>query len=304
MKFYFFKRKSRKQVIMIIPIQREGAVSPSTSNYFTNPTTSKTSSSTYTSKKSVRITPKITEVEFLPRPSSQQNHVHQTTVPVSILSSSKSKSSDFNDLSALNMFESSNKRWIRDDMDDFVLPSLTSPSLLKDKFDSFSNHAMTSMSMPRPAFRQMQMDHHPIKIDTFVTESDKYVVSFSKKKLGDNFTKKYLSRNNTQCFSSFLSQLTLNVEKFKPDEIQVKVTDDTISVTGKHEEKQDEANFSCQEYSRKHTLPPGVKADDVKCALSLSGVLTISAPRKEFHALQQREITIPIKHSGLPAIRV
>jgi len=258
---------------MIIPIQREGDVSPSTSNYFNNPITSKTSSSTYTSKKSVRITPKITEVEILPRPSSRQKDLHHQTVPVSILSSSKSKSSDFNDLSALNMFESSNKRWAREDMDDFLLPSLTSPSLLRDKFDNFSNQAMTSMSMPRPAFRQMQLDAHPIKIDTFVTEADKYV-------------------------------LTLNVEKFKPDEIQVKVTDDTISVTGKHEEKQDEANFSCQEYSRKHTLPPGVKADDVKCALSLSGVLTISAPRKELPALRQHEITIPIKHSGLPAIRV
>jgi len=257
---------------MIIPIQREGArdfpfPSAPHNNYPTH-------STSFSTKKSVRITPKITDVEILPRQTVKQHqtesHSSQTStpVPVSIL-----KSSDWTGNQALKRFEDTNKRWARDDIDDFVLPSLLpSRSLLKDRFDNF-----TSQSMMTPMFSRglaFPMQDHPIKIETFATEVDRYV-------------------------------LTLNVQQFKPDELQVKVTDDTIHVTGKHEEKQDDANFSCQEYSRRHTLPPGVKADDVKCALGLSGILTISAPRKELPTLQH-ERSIPIKHSGqtLPAIRV
>jgi crystallin alpha B len=90
------------------------------------------------------------------------------------------------------------------------------------------------------------------------------------------------------------------VQQFKPEELQVKITDDTISITGKHEEKQDERNFSCQEYSRKHSLPQGVKADDVKCRMSVDGILTVTAPRKvQQPALENVGRTIPIQHSAI-----
>lgn len=201
------------------------------------------------------------------RPVVVQPKQQENFKPVSILSSSKSH--DWSDMSnsALKMFEASNKRWAAENNveNNFLVPSFntSTQSLFKDnKFDNFSNRIMTPM-----------FQDHPIKIETFVTESDRYV-------------------------------LTLDVRQFKAEEIQVKVADETISVSGKHEEKQDEGNFSYQEYSRKHSLPPGVRASDVKCVLSSDGILTITAPRKEQPALQQSERTIAIKHSGLPAIRV
>jgi len=94
------------------------------------------------------------------------------------------------------------------------------------------------------------------------------------------------------------------VNQFTPDELQVKITDTTISVSAKHEDKRDEHNFSCQEFSRSHTLPHGVKPDDVKCELSSDGVLTISAPKPApAKALHNKETNIPIQHIA-PAIRV
>jgi HSP20 family molecular chaperone IbpA len=93
------------------------------------------------------------------------------------------------------------------------------------------------------------------------------------------------------------------VKQFKPEELKVNITDSTISVSAKHEDKKDQHNFSCQEFSRSHTLPPGVKADDVKCELSSDGVLTISAPKPVQKSRPSRETNIPIQHI-VPAIRV
>lgn len=152
---------------MIIPIQREG----SNSVPLSHPTSFKTTSA-HTSKKSVRITPKITEIEMRPqtRPVVVQPKQQENFKPVSILSSSKSH--DWSDMSnsALKMFEASNKRWAAENNveNNFLVPSFntSTQSLFKDnKFDNFSNRIMTPM-----------FQDHPIKIETFVTESDRYVV--------------------------------------------------------------------------------------------------------------------------------
>jgi hypothetical protein len=145
---------------MIIPIQREGGAHSST---FTEVPTGQTkSSSTYTSKKSVRITPKVTEIEM-------RHPMRQTPLSVSFdttkdfpTTSSVAKSNwDRDEFSALKVFDESNKRWARDDIEGFLLPSVTSRSLLKDKFDNFTNN---------------MFHEHPIKIETFAAEADKYLV--------------------------------------------------------------------------------------------------------------------------------
>jgi hypothetical protein len=165
---------------MIIPIQREGAISPSHHqfNTYSQPSTSKTSSSTYTSKKFVQITPKITDVEILPRQKFQPEST--TNIPVSILSTSKSNKSKFNkqwdDLPALKRFETTSNNWIRDNNNDIMDNSFrdfSSRSLLKEKFDDFTTqHALVA---PTSMFKK-DLHHHPIQIETFVAENDRYVV--------------------------------------------------------------------------------------------------------------------------------
>jgi len=256
---------------MIIPIEREGTTIPILS-------TNK-SSSVRKEKKSVRITPKVTEIE-VDYPSSRQksesrssNYKNEYSEKSSWNSNGNNSTSSMNNssiknggdsFSALKAFEEDNKRWARDDIENFQFPTLLSPlslhsqTAMKEKFDSFKDQVMAPV-----VFKD-----YPAKIETFVAESDKYV-------------------------------LTLDVHRFKPEELEVKVTDDSVNITGKHEERQDEKNYSCQEYSRKHTLPPGVKADDISCRFSSGGVLTISAPRKEQPAISHVERTIPIKHSAI-----
>jgi len=71
----------------------------------------------------------------------------------------------------------------------------------------------------------------------------------------------------------------MDVSHFKPEELSVKMTDNFITVEGKHEEKENEKNFVSRNFVSKFSLPSGVKADSVKCDLSSDHVLIISAPK-------------------------
>lgn len=72
----------------------------------------------------------------------------------------------------------------------------------------------------------------------------------------------------------------LDVQQFAPGEITVKVSDGSIVVEGKHEEKQDEHGFVSRHFVRRY-LPPSreLDLDNVVSSLSSDGVLTISVPK-------------------------
>lgn len=94
-------------------------------------------------------------------------------------------------------------------------------------------------------------------------------------------------------------QVSLDVQQFTPEEISVKVTgDNTITVEGKHEEKEDEHGFISRHFVRKYTLPEGHNVDMVRSKLSSDGVLTITAPKLSDNV---REREIPIALTGQPS---
>ncbi|XP_072302258.1 alpha-crystallin B chain-like [Eucyclogobius newberryi] len=71
----------------------------------------------------------------------------------------------------------------------------------------------------------------------------------------------------------------LDVKHFSPDELSVEVSEDYITVRGKHENRQDDNAFTAKEFLRKFRLPAGVSSADITSSLSSDGVLTITAPR-------------------------
>lgn len=75
-------------------------------------------------------------------------------------------------------------------------------------------------------------------------------------------------------------QVNLDVQQFKPEEINVKVVDDFIVVDGKHEERQDKHGFISRQFTRKYKLPPNVNVDAIQSKLSSDGILSIVAPKK------------------------
>ncbi|CAK9818778.1 Protein lethal(2)essential for life [Anthophora plagiata] len=97
-------------------------------------------------------------------------------------------------------------------------------------------------------------------------------------------------------------QVILDVQQFKPDEINVKVVDKCVIVEGKHEEKQDEHGWISRQFTRKYIIPEQCDIDQVTSTISSDGMLSITAPRKE----QPKEVTekkIPIEQTGKPALK-
>ena len=96
--------------------------------------------------------------------------------------------------------------------------------------------------------------------------------------------------------------VTLDVQQFQPEEINVKVVDNHIVVEAKHEEKEDEHGFISRQFVRKYTVPTECDIDQVESHLSSDGVLTISAPKKELPKSDSNEKVIKIQFTGEPAI--
>ncbi|KAL6434797.1 hypothetical protein ACFW04_005177 [Cataglyphis niger] len=97
-------------------------------------------------------------------------------------------------------------------------------------------------------------------------------------------------------------QVILDVQQFKPDEINVKVVDKCVVVEAKHEEKQDEHGWISRQFVRKYMIPEQCNIDEVSSSLSSDGVLTITAPRKD-KPEANNERSIKIEHTGKPAIQ-
>ncbi|KAL6254586.1 hypothetical protein P5V15_014638 [Pogonomyrmex californicus] len=97
-------------------------------------------------------------------------------------------------------------------------------------------------------------------------------------------------------------QVILDVQQFKPDEINVKVVDKCVIVEAKHEEKQDEHGWISRQFIRKYMIPEQCDIDQVTSSLSSDGVLSITAPRKD-KPKTQNERAIKIEHTGKPAIQ-
>merc|ERR1711936_57157 len=71
--------------------------------------------------------------------------------------------------------------------------------------------------------------------------------------------------------------------RVKEDEgkLEVSVDKGVVTVEGKHEEKaEDGSKMVSRMFSKKYTLPPDAKAEDVVSNLSSDGVLVITAPKK------------------------
>lgn len=96
-------------------------------------------------------------------------------------------------------------------------------------------------------------------------------------------------------------QVILDVQQFKPEEINVKVVDNFVIIEGKHEQKKDEHGWVSRHFVRKYLIPEQCDIDQISSNLSSDGVLTITAPKNRKDGKTER--TIKIEHTGKPAIQ-
>lgn len=81
--------------------------------------------------------------------------------------------------------------------------------------------------------------------------------------------------------------LRANIPGIKPDEVKIEVEDDVLTVSGEHEESEEErkGNYVRRErrygsFSRSVTLPKGVTADEVEARIQ-DGVVEVSIPKPQ-----------------------
>ncbi|XP_031621371.1 heat shock protein 23-like [Contarinia nasturtii] len=92
----------------------------------------------------------------------------------------------------------------------------------------------------------------------------------------------------------------IDVAHFKPEEISVKVENNSVLVQAKHEEKQDEQGFISRQFTRRYDLPKNCKAEDVVSSLSSDGILSIKcAIPVVSESADGRQV--PIQQTGQPS---
>ncbi|XP_075977541.1 uncharacterized protein LOC142977507 [Anticarsia gemmatalis] len=89
-------------------------------------------------------------------------------------------------------------------------------------------------------------------------------------------------------------QVNLNVKRFKPDELRIKVKNRYIIVEGKHKDKNENQQFLANHFVQRFVMPPGSKQEEVKAVLKENGVLCVSVPKHELPP-PPPEIEVPIE---------
>lgn len=87
-------------------------------------------------------------------------------------------------------------------------------------------------------------------------------------------------------------QVSLDVQQFSPRELTVTTNENTVTVEGKHEERQDDHGYIARQFSRRYTLPAGFDANTVTSELSSDGILTIKAPTPKAFESNERQVSI------------
>lgn len=88
---------------------------------------------------------------------------------------------------------------------------------------------------------------------------------------------------------------------FKPDDVKIEVEDDVLSISGEHQEseEQKEQDYVRRErrygsFSRSLALPPGVSADDIEATFE-NGVLEVSIPKPKAEEKPAKKVEIKAK---------
>ncbi|KAL8581786.1 hypothetical protein ACOMHN_043204 [Nucella lapillus] len=93
-------------------------------------------------------------------------------------------------------------------------------------------------------------------------------------------------------------RVTMDVQHFRPDEVNIKTKDNRVIIQAHHEEREDDHGFISREFTRQYVLPKDVDPDSVTSSLTRDGVLTLKAPKVSLEAPKERVIPITKEAEG------
>ncbi|XP_075159782.1 heat shock protein 22-like [Haematobia irritans] len=96
-------------------------------------------------------------------------------------------------------------------------------------------------------------------------------------------------------------QVSINVSEFKPEELSVKVAENSIIVECKSEQQQDNnGGYTSRHFVRRVSLPQGYESDNAISTLSADGILTVSVPKPQ---VDEKMREIPVQRTEAPSIK-
>jgi HSP20 family molecular chaperone IbpA len=112
---------------------------------------------------------------------------------------------------------------------------------------------------------------------------------FSKLDLENNFNIDHSRNVISYKDDQNVFELKLDISEYEPEEVKVTVSPDGILVEGNHEEKSMEGKQNLyKSFTRKYSLPHGVRQEDVISKFATNHVLIISAKKEILHSEQIR----------------
>jgi len=115
----------------------------------------------------------------------------------------------------------------------------------------------------------------------------------------DLVSRHYESTSRTPPVNRDDFQVVLDVQHFKPEEIEVKIVDNYLVVAAKHEDREDDHGWISRQFVRRYELPKDVNVEGLTSRLSSDGLLTIVAPKVQ-PLKDETERTLQIECTGKP----
>ncbi|XP_038647295.1 heat shock protein beta-1 [Scyliorhinus canicula] len=90
-------------------------------------------------------------------------------------------------------------------------------------------------------------------------------------------------------------KISLDVKHFTPEELQVKIQEGYLEISGSHKERQDQHGFISRNFTRKYKFPPDVDTLLVTSSLTPDGILIVEAPLPNPAVQVPVEIMVPVQ---------
>jgi len=86
--------------------------------------------------------------------------------------------------------------------------------------------------------------------------------------------------------------ITIDMQNFAPEEINVKTIGNYVEISGNHEEKKEGEGTVSRTYSRKYNIPENVDPLTITSSFSPEGILTVSAPIKQLKLAAPKQVEV------------
>ncbi|XP_054732908.1 heat shock protein 67B3 [Anastrepha obliqua] len=148
---------------------------------------------------------------------------------------------------------------------------------------------------PNHIYRRLhERQHHPLDLGTLGLLA----------RLGPHAKHLVANKHNAECdiasrFGKNGFEVHLDVGLFKPEDLSVKIVDDSLVIEGKHEEREDDHGHISRHFVRRYVLPKGYDPDTIVSTLSSDSALTVRIPSPpQLPELEKKERVIEIQQVG------